>query len=65
MRRGQIERAYKRFWELPVLVVLLILWLAGAALVGLCALAFYLSWLVVRALVGAYPGNMLLLAWVP
>jgi len=62
MRRGQIERAYQRFWELPVPVVLVILWLAGAALVGLCVLALYLSWLLVRALVGAYRGSMLFVA---
>ena len=34
---------YERFWELPVLVVLVALWVVGGALlVGLCALAFYL-----------------------
>jgi hypothetical protein len=32
---------YSRFLELPVPVVLLTLWVAGAALMGSCALTFY------------------------
>ena len=36
------------FLELPVPVVLLTLWLVGAALMGLCALMLYdLSWMLV------------------
>ncbi len=34
-------RVYERFLELPVAFVLGVMWLAGAALVGLCALALY------------------------
>ena len=39
---GAIERAYERFFELPAMVVLAVLWLAGALLIGACALALYL-----------------------
>jgi hypothetical protein len=42
----RIERSYESFLELPVPVVLLVLWLAGVPLVGvvplsLCAAALY------------------------
>jgi hypothetical protein len=33
---------YERFLELPVAVLVGVLWLVGAALLGTCALAFYL-----------------------
>jgi hypothetical protein len=33
---------YERFLELPVAVVVGVLWLVGAALLGVCALALYL-----------------------
>jgi hypothetical protein len=33
-----IARAYERFWEMPLAFVLVVLWLAGVALMGLCAL---------------------------
>ncbi len=37
---------YSRFFELPVPVVLVTLWVAGAALIGGCALSLYhLLWL--------------------
>jgi hypothetical protein len=45
MCRERIERAYERFLELPVPVVLMVLWFAGLALLGLGALALYLAWL--------------------
>jgi hypothetical protein len=35
-------RDAETFLRLPVLVVLVVLWLAGAALLGACALALYL-----------------------
>ncbi len=39
--------------ELPVLIVLLTLWLAGAALMSLCTLALYqLFWFLVGTLAG-------------
>jgi hypothetical protein len=34
---------YARFLELPVTLVLAVLWLAGAAFLGLCGLALYLA----------------------
>jgi hypothetical protein len=33
---------YERFVELPVSLVLVVLWFVGAALLGACALALYL-----------------------
>jgi hypothetical protein len=36
-----IARGYERFWEMPVAFVLVVLWLAGVALTGLCALVLY------------------------
>jgi hypothetical protein len=36
-----IDRTYERLLELPVVVVLAVLWLAGAVLIGACALALY------------------------
>jgi hypothetical protein len=37
-----LERAYERVLELPVPLVLAVLWLTGAALLGACALVLYL-----------------------
>jgi hypothetical protein len=45
-------QVYEWFLELPVAVVLMVLWLAGVGLVGLCALVLYLCWVLVRAVVG-------------
>jgi len=42
---GIIERSYESFLELPVPVVLALLWLAGIVLLGLCAAALYSYWL--------------------
>jgi hypothetical protein len=39
--RERIQRAYERFLELPVPIVLGILWLAGIVLIGFIAIAFY------------------------
>ena len=52
MRKGRIVRAYEWFLELPVAVVLVVLWLAGMGLVGFCVLVLYLCWLLLRAVVG-------------
>ena len=49
---GKIARAYERILELPVAVVLRILWLAGAASVGLVS-TLYLYWLALWAAAGA------------
>ena len=38
-----IGRAYERFLEMPVVVVLAVMWVAGAALLTSCALALYLA----------------------
>jgi hypothetical protein len=39
---------YEQFLELPVVVVVGVLWLVGAALLGACALVLYLYvWLLV------------------
>ena len=44
---------YEGFLELPVPVVLLSLWLVGAALIGLSILTlYYLFWLIVELLAG-------------
>jgi hypothetical protein len=43
-----IVRAYERFLEMPATFVLGVMWLAGVALVGSCALVVYLA---VRALI--------------
>lgn len=48
-----IVRTYERFLELPVVVVLIVMWLAGALLLGTCALLLYLYGLsLVRVLTG-------------
>ncbi len=40
------RRAYERLLRGPVVVVLVVLWLGGFTLLGLCALALYFAWLV-------------------
>ena len=50
-RRGL---AYEWFLELPVALVLMVMWLAGAALLGACALLMYAS---ISALVGMVAGT--------
>jgi hypothetical protein len=46
---GRIQRAYESFLDLPVPVVLVVLWLAGVVLLSLCAAALYLYWLLLQA----------------
>jgi hypothetical protein len=41
MYRAEMGRAYERFLELPVPVVILTLWSVGVLLEGLCALELY------------------------
>jgi hypothetical protein len=59
LRRGkhgkeQIEQIYEWFLDLPVAVVLAVMWLVGAVIEGTCVLGLYLAALVmVRTLVGA------------
>ena len=48
-----IEQAYERFLELPVLLVLVMLWFAGLAVLGSLGLALYLyGALLVQVLTG-------------
>jgi hypothetical protein len=49
-----IGLAYEWFLELPVAVVLLVMWTAGAVLLGACALLMYAS---ISALVGMVAGT--------
>jgi hypothetical protein len=51
-KRKRIERACERFQELPMLLVLTVLWLGGVALIGSCALALYLFWLLLKVVLG-------------
>jgi hypothetical protein len=49
-----IGRAYEWFLQLPVVIVLTVLWVAGAALLGSCALVLYMAGsVVVRSLAGS------------
>jgi hypothetical protein len=41
MYRVELGRTYERFLELPTLVVLLLLWLAGVVLEALCVAELY------------------------
>jgi hypothetical protein len=40
---NRMSRAYERFLQMPVLVVLGVLWVGGAALLGSLALALYMA----------------------
>ncbi len=55
-KKGRIKhavgQAYEWFLELPVPIVLAAMWLAGAALMGLCGAALYASWLALQAVAG-------------
>ena len=44
-RQSRIALAYEWFLNLPVPFVLAAIWLAGVALISVCALALYLFWL--------------------
>ncbi|MDQ3912356.1 MAG: hypothetical protein M3305_11440 [Actinomycetota bacterium] len=43
MSNSQVGQTYERFLELPVAVVLAVLWLMGAVLEGTCVLALFVS----------------------
>jgi hypothetical protein len=47
--RGRDGLLYDSFWDLPVPVVLVLLWLVGIMLLGLCAAALYSYWLLLQA----------------
>ncbi len=49
-----IGRTYERFLELPPALVLLVMWVAGVALLGSIALVLYsTAWALVRAVAGS------------
>ncbi len=53
-KEGRLGRAYGWFLERPpVPLVLAVMWLAGAALIGLGGVAFYLLWLLLWRVAGA------------
>ena len=52
MPPGAPDRAYEGFLELPVPVVLAVLWVAGSVLEGLCIAALYAVGLGLARLVG-------------
>jgi hypothetical protein len=52
MCKGRVGRAYEWLLELPVVIVLVVLWAAGVGLVIFCALALYLCWILWRTVVG-------------
>ena len=47
--KRRIERAYEGFLQLPILLVLAVMWLAGIALIGLSMLPLYLLYLLLQA----------------
>lgn len=49
MRKDRIVRVYEWFLELPVTIVLVVLWFGGLGVLGLCALALYLCWILLQA----------------
>jgi hypothetical protein len=49
-----LGRVYEWFLELPVPIVLAVMWLAGVALIGLCVAALYSSWLALGAVAGVW-----------
>jgi hypothetical protein len=52
--KGWVSRVYEWLLELPVIVVLAVMWLAGAVLMGLFVLAlYYFFWLLLRVATGA------------
>jgi hypothetical protein len=49
-----VGQAYERFLELPVVVVLAVMWLAGAALLGSVTLVLYSAgWTLEQAVAGS------------
>ena len=47
-----IGKAYNRFLNLPVPFVLAVSWFVGVVLIGSCALALYMLWLLLQATLG-------------
>ena len=42
--QGIVSRAYTGYLELPVVIVLMTMWLAGVALIGALVMLLYLYW---------------------
>jgi hypothetical protein len=51
--KGEGGRTYEGFLEQPRPIVLTVMWLAGAAIIGLGGLAFYSFWLLLWRVAGA------------
>jgi hypothetical protein len=51
--KGMFDGAYEGFLELPVPIVIGVMWLVGVTLLGLCALVPYLLWMTLKAVAGA------------
>ena len=51
--KGWVGRAYEWILELPVAIVLAVIWLEGLVLIGLFVLALYLFWLLLHVGAGA------------
>jgi hypothetical protein len=58
MYRVQLGRTYERFLELPTLVVLLLMWVAGVVLEALCAAELYSLYWNGMVLVRMLEGNL-------
>jgi hypothetical protein len=50
-RNSRLVQVYEWFLELPVPIVLAVMWLAGAVLISLYGLTLYFFWLLLRTLV--------------
>jgi hypothetical protein len=50
--KGGIGHTFERFLEQPVPLVLAVMWLAGAAIICLGGLAFYLYWSLLFSVAG-------------
>jgi hypothetical protein len=51
-RQGRIARSYEWFLELPVPIVLAVMWLAGVGLISVGVMALYLFWLALAGIAG-------------
>ena len=51
-RQGRIARPYEWFLDLPVPIVLAVMWLAGVGLISGGVLALYLFWLALEGVAG-------------
>ena len=47
-----LESVYEEFLELPVSIVLAVMWLAGVVIIGVGVLALHIFWLALKGLIG-------------